>query len=328
MVNPAFSSRPTYPLAVPRYKLTIAYDGTLFYGWQRQEPPVHGVIGAQLPINTAGDFENIEFQGEDGKTRRKLRTVQEVVLRAVQEIVREPVQLIGASRTDSGVHAHGQVAAFTTSDVERGRGWPAERGAEPFLRALNSRLPDDVLIRSIELADPRFDPIKDCTSKGYSYTLHVSPHRALRDRQYVHHIWSPLDVDRMNQAAALLVGEHDFAGFAAAGHGRLTTVRTVLSCGVTLLAPGASGVDAHESGHRVRIDISGTGFLWNMVRIIAGTLVQVGWGKMPLENITKALETGDRRMAGPTLPASGLCLEWIKYDGTRCSGRVDGDAGT
>jgi tRNA pseudouridine38-40 synthase len=222
---------------------------------------------------------------------------------------------MGSSRTDSGVHARGQVAAFTTSDVEKGRGWPAERGTTPFLRAINSRLPDDVIVRSVELVDAVFDPINDCTSKAYSYTLHVSPHRPLWDRNYVHHIWSPLDVARMNEAAALLVGEHDFAGFAAAGHGRLTTVRTVLGCRVVEEeGTGASrhqGIEADE--RRVRIDISGTGFLWNMVRIIAGTLVEVGWGKMAPEQVTRAIETGDRRLAGPTLPASGLCLEWIKY---------------
>jgi tRNA pseudouridine38-40 synthase len=304
-----------YSVGVPRYKLTIAYDGTDFYGWQRQEPPVVGEGAARVPLSEDEGFENVEYEGEDGKIRRKLRTVQEVVLRAVQEIVREPVVLLGASRTDSGVHARGQVAAFTTSEVEKGRGWPVERGTEPFLRSLNSRLPEDVLVRSVELSTPTFDPINDCTSKAYSYTLHVSPHRPLWDRNYVHHIWSPLDVEKMNEAAALLLGEHDFAGFAAAGHGRLTTVRTVLACRVVeeegIEAARQRGIEAREG--RVRIDVSGTGFLWNMVRIIAGTLVDVGWGKRSLDDVRKALESGDRRQAGPTLPASGLCLEWIRY---------------
>lgn len=300
---------------MPRYKLTIAYDGTNFHGWQRQEPPVVGEVGARVPISEEEGFENVEFEGEDGKRRRKLRTVQEVLIRAVQEIVREPVALLGASRTDSGVHARGQVAAFTTSDVEKGRGWPAERGAEPFIRALNARLPDDVLVRAVELVDSSFDPIGGCTSKGYSYTLHISPHRPLWDRNYVHHIWSPVDVAKMNEAAALLVGEHDFAGFAAAGHGRLTTVRTVLSCRVVEEEEKRETQGGVEEGaRRVRIDISGTGFLWNMVRIIAGTLVEVGWGKRTLDDVRRALETGDRRAAGPTLPATGLCLEWVNYE--------------
>jgi tRNA pseudouridine38-40 synthase len=299
---------------VPRYKLTIAYDGTEFHGWQRQEPPVVGEGAGAIPVSDAEGFANVEYEGEDGRTRRKLRTVQEVVTRAVHEIVREPAVVMGASRTDSGVHARGQVAAFTTTESERGRGWPAERGTEPFLRALNSRLPEDVLIRSVEQVEPGFDPINDCTSKAYSYTLHISSHRALWDRNYVHHIWSPVSLDRMNDAARLLVGEHDFAGFAAAGHGRLTTVRRVLSCRV--LEEEGAQASRHQGteARRVRIDIAGTGFLWNMVRIVAGTLVEVGWGKKSLDDVKKALESGDRRLAGPTLPASGLCLEWIKYD--------------
>lgn len=309
-------------LGVPRYKLTISYDGTAFHGWQCQEPPVVGEGVGPIPVSDAPGFQNVEYTGDDGRTRRKLRTVQEVVTRAVHEIVREPVIVMGASRTDSGVHARGQVAAFTTTESERGRGWPPERGMEPFLRALNSRLPEDVLIRSVEQVEPAFDPINDCTSKGYSYTLHISSHRALWDRNYVHHIWSELDAQKMNEAAALLVGEHDFAGFAAAGHGRLTTVRTVLSCAVTRTAEMASlgervGGEVGGNSQRVRIDISGTGFLWNMVRIVAGTLVEVGWGKKSIDDVKTALETGDRRMAGPTLPASGLCLEWIKYGDPR-----------
>jgi tRNA pseudouridine38-40 synthase len=106
----------------------------------------------------------------------------------------------------------------------------------------------------------------------------------------------------MQAAAARFVGEHDFNAFAAAGHGRLSTVRTVLSCEVSTPGP-----------ERVRIDISGTGFLWNMVRIIAGTLVEVGRGRKTAEDVTIAIESRDRRQAGPTLPPEGLCLEWIKF---------------
>jgi tRNA pseudouridine38-40 synthase len=123
----------------------------------------------------------------------------------------------------------------------------------------------------------------------------------------VHQLFSTLDVDRMNQAAALLVGEHDFAGFAAAGHGRLTTIRTIFACGVTE-TPGEC-----EGTRRVRIEVTGSGFLWNMVRIIGGTLVEVGRGRKTLDDVRAALASGDRRLAGPTLPPTGLCLEWIKY---------------
>jgi tRNA pseudouridine38-40 synthase len=295
-----------------------------------------------------------------------LRTVQDVVQRAVRETVREMVQVVGASRTDSGVHAKGQVVSFSCSGDEppaeagaigpghgsgseevpgtgtppetqaephakqepagtaglprqatlRGVGWPVSRGPERLMRAINSRLPEDVQVLACEVTDANFNPIKGATSKAYSYTLHVAPpppvgeaRRALWSRRYVHQLFSALDVGRMNEAAALLVGEHDFAGFAAAGHGRLTTVRTIFACGVT------EGPGECEGTRRVRIEVIGSGFLWNMVRIIGGTLVEVGRGRKTLDEVRAALASGDRRLAGPTLPPTGLCLEWIKYGG-------------
>src|SRR5690606_14874544 len=111
------------------------------------------------------------------------------------------------------------------------------------------------------------------------------------------------------EAAARLVGEHDFAAFAAAGHGRLSTVRTIHACEVVEETPDATS-RRHDFGRRLRIGVSGSGFLWNMVRIIAGTLVEVGRGRMTPDDVTAAIESGDRRRAGPTLPAQGLCLEW------------------
>jgi tRNA pseudouridine38-40 synthase len=240
----------------------------------------------------------------------------------VRYVVREPVIVTGASRTDSGVHAAGQVAAFTTSEgVDRSRGWPAERGTDALCRALNSRLPEDVSVVGAAVVADDFDPIRDAERKAYSYRLHVSRHRPTWDRRYVHHIWSTLDLEAMNAAAAPLVGEHDFAGFAAAGHGRMTTVRTIFACNVvkeegptdsTPLPPGSLEALIPT---RVRIDVVGNGFLWNMVRIIAGTLVDAGMGKGDPKRVRQALTTGDRRLAGPTLPAQGLRLEWIRYKG-------------
>jgi tRNA pseudouridine38-40 synthase len=282
---------------MPRYRLTIAYDGTDFCGWQKQEPPTGlNVDPARIMPAMPGDAEG----------RIVLRTVQQVVEQAVREVVREPVELLGASRTDSGVHARGQVAAFTCES------WPASRGVRPLVRAINSRLPDDVLVVDAGVASHDFNPIGGAAAKGYSYTLHISPDRPLWDRRYVHHIWVSLDLARMQEAAALLVGEHDFAAFAAAGHGRQSTVRTVHACAV-VECPEAHGHLPVEM-RRVRMDISGSGFLWNMVRIIAGTLVEVGRGKMASEGVRRALETGDRRDAGPTLPPTGLCLEWVRYE--------------
>ena len=282
-----------------RYKLTIAYDGTDFCGWQKQEPTLehsektgsNRLIDPTLTPGTEG--------------RVALRTVQGVVERAVREIVREMVELRGASRTDSGVHARGQVGAFTcTGDEDAPVGWPVSRGPEALVRALNGKLPDDVVVRGAEIVDTEFDPISDCTSKGYSYSIHNAKSRELFDRKFVHHVWDTLDVEAMQRAAAVLVGEHDFAGFAAAGHGRQTTLRTIHRLDVTKVRED-----------RVRIDVEGNGFLWNMVRIIAGTLIEVGRGMKRAEDMPAILESKDRAKAGPTLPPTGLFLEWVRYGG-------------
>ncbi|HYE61765.1 MAG TPA: tRNA pseudouridine synthase A [Phycisphaerales bacterium] len=330
---------------MPRYKLTIAYDGTDFCGWQKQEPfadalhanpqarphqagATHATLEDRIRRGTAGELKlevqgSVHREGED-RPRVQLRTVQHVVERAVREIVREPVILMGSSRTDAGVHAKGQVAAFSCSGDDdagteplgaksrvdddtpptspRHSGWPLSRGTDRLLYALNGRLPPDALITSIEPVASHFDPIGDTRAKGYSYTIHASRTRPLWDRRYVAHVWETLDHARMHEAAKHLTGEHDFAAFAAAGHGRLTTVRTIYDCTVTRAAED-----------RIRIDVSGNGFLYNMVRIIAGTLADVGRGRLTPDDIPRIIASKDRRQAGSTMPPEGLCLEWIRY---------------
>lgn len=256
-----------------RHALTISYDGTEFHGWQRQR------IAAPAP-------------GEEPE----LRTVQSVVERAVRESVREPIELRGASRTDSGVHALAQCAAFSTTDDRRGP--PDERLA----LAINSRLPEDCLVTSCRAVHPMFDPVRHCVSKGYRYSIADTPDRPLWDRRFVHHIHTPLDDRAMAEAAVHFVGRRDFAACAAAGHGRLSTVRTVLSCEVVRTGAG-----------RIAIDVSGDGFLYNMVRIIAGTLLDVGRGRRAPAEVPSMLGSLDRARMGPTLPACGLRLEWIRY---------------
>ncbi|MEO0512277.1 MAG: tRNA pseudouridine synthase A [Planctomycetota bacterium] len=270
---------------MPRYRLTIAYDGTDFCGWQKQEPP------------------DPEQPGE----RVVLRTVQGVVEEAVRETLREPsLVLTGASRTDSGVHALGQVAAFTTEpDASAGVGWPEDRGCESLVKALNSRLPRDVLVRSAAAVPGSFEPIGGAVEKEYTYTMVSGPDRPLWDRRYVWHTWYELDAERMREAARALVGEHDFAAFAQINHGRSTTVRTIFRCGIEQ--------DERPDERRFVVRVSGSGFLYNMVRIIAGTLMEVGRGKIEPADIAGIIASGDRRRAGPTLPPMGLRLEWIRY---------------
>jgi tRNA pseudouridine38-40 synthase len=330
---------------MPRYKLTLAYDGTDFSGWQKQLPhqdsvPARLVMreddetqrregreeetqesqahhgdaqGTSPHAHTSHDSSSTESSSrpsrlrdqsaDDQRPRVELRTVQSVLERAVQHVVRQPVVIHGASRTDSGVHAKGQVAAFTCSD-DGGRtgGWPAERGTRALVRAINSRLPSDVLITAADIVAPDFNPIIGATSKAYSYRIWTSEDRPLWNRRTVLHLWRDLDHLSMDNAARAFEGEHDFAAFAAAGHGRQSTVRTVFSCRVR-----------RESPHELVIDITGSGFLWNMVRIISGTLVQVGLNRMSRQSVLDALASADRSKAGPTLPPTGLCLEWIKY---------------
>ncbi len=334
---------------MPTYRLMIAYDGTDFAGWQKQEPPDPGEAaaggGMPAPISTR-KLDPRLVAGAPGRVA--LRTVQAVVERAVREVVREPVVVRGASRTDAGVHARAQVAVFSCSDgaterrsdeVDGGRGspgaagargtggWPMSRGVDRLLRAVNSRLPEDVQVVRAEVVRDGFDPIGDCVAKGYSYTLWCGMHRPLWERRYVWHTYARLDLGAMQRAAAAFVGEHDFAAFAAAGHGRVSTVREVNACEVLVESDeaterrseeGAVGPASRaeaEPGRKIRLEISGNGFLYNMVRIIAGTLHEVGRGRIHSGAIPETIASKDRRRAGPTLPPEGLCLEWIRYRG-------------
>ncbi len=250
-----------------RYRLTVAYDGTDFHGWQKQLPP-------------------------DGPP---LRTVAGVVERRLCELLRQPIKLVGASRTDSGVHARGQVAHFDAASPV-----PVERLA----KAISSKLPEDVEVVDAAEAPPTFDAISDAKHKQYRYRMWCSDHRPLTKRHAVWHCWEPMEIDRMADAARRIVGTHDFEGFASANHGRETTVRTVFRCDVE--RPPGDDPEVH-------IVVEGDGFLYNMVRIIAGTLYEVGRGRYEPEQVDQVIATQDRRLAGPTMPPQGLCLEWIKY---------------
>jgi tRNA pseudouridine38-40 synthase len=225
--------------------------------------------------------------------------VQNVLERAVREVVREPVILVGASRTDAGVHAKGQVAAFTTS-----REIPLER----LPRAITGKLPDDVQVIRAAIVDEAFDPISDCVAKGYRYRIAHSCAHEGRVPLFDRHVtsWTPyrLDIERMREAAVRLVGTHDFASFTRMHHGRESTVRTVFECMATSV-----------SQYRLRLDISGSGFLHNMIRIIAGTLIDIGRGKFAPDDVDRILEARDRAAAGNTFTPEGLCLMWVRYGG-------------
>ena len=247
-----------------RYRLTVMYDGTDFCGWQKQEPP----------------------------GREALRTAQGVLETAVARTVRQPVVVTGASRTDSGVHALGQVVAFdaeTTIPVER------------LHLAINKHLPEDIAVTGASEAPADFDPIAQAISKSYRYTIHDASLRPVFDRRRVYHCWYTLDEARMHEATQHLIGEHDFASFANTHHGRESTVRMVHACAVT------------RQGERVHIDIAGGGFLYHMVRIVSGTLVEIGRGVWSPADVPRILAARSRAAAGPTLSPEGLCLMTVRY---------------
>ena len=254
---------------MPRYRLLVTYEGTDFHGWQKQEPP----------------------------EEKPLHTVQGVLEEVVRSVVREPIILTGASRTDAGVHAKGQVAAFSAT-----KELPPERLAQ----AITARLPEDVQVRHAEITRDGFQPISEARSKCYRFTYaHGKPPQSwppLFDRRTTYRIHHDLDPVLMQAGADHLVGEHDFAAFTQKQHGRDTTIRRIHACSVQTI-----------SSNRVELEVTGNGFLYNMVRIIAGTLMEVGRGHIAPDQVREAVQTGERRLAGPTLPPEGLCLEWIHY---------------
>lgn len=243
-----------------RIKLVVAYDGTNYHGWQVQD---NGI------------------------------TIEEVLNRTISELVQEDIKVIGASRTDAGVHACGNVAVFDTESRIPG---------DKFSFALNQRLPEDIRIQESCEVHADFHPRYADTMKTYEYNILNRRFELPSKRLYAAFCYYPMDIERMNQAAAYLVGEHDFKSFCSAGAQVQTTVRTIYAVNVT------------KEDDMVHIRITGNGFLYNMVRIIAGTLMQVGTGLMEPEQVKEILEARDRSKAGPTAVAKGLTLVEIRYE--------------
>jgi len=247
-----------------RIALRLAYEGTRYSGWQMQ------------PERT---------------------TVQGTLAAAIREVSGEDVVPKGASRTDAGVHALDQVAAFTST---------SGHAAEVWVRALNAKLPPDVAIRQGREVAPEFDPVSAAVGKRYRYRIHDAPWRPVLDRQLVWRWRGRLDDDRMREAAAALVGEHDFTSFETTPSTRLSKVRTIHALDV-LRPPLASDAPGAE----VWIEVEGNGFLYNMVRIIVGSLMMVGAGRRSPQWLGEALAARSRPAAGPTAPPQGLVLAAI-----------------
>jgi len=243
-----------------RIRLVVAYDGTNYHGWQLQPNAV---------------------------------TIEEVLNRALTELLREEIAVIGASRTDAGVHARGNVAVFDTEN---------RMAADKICLAVNQRLPEDIrVIRSEEVAMD-WHPRKQRCVKTYEYKILNRKIEMPDKRLYTYFCYYDLNLENMRRAAAFLVGEHDFKSFCSAKTQVTDTVRTVYDLTVE-----------RDDEDVITIRITGSGFLYNMVRIIAGTLLWAGTGLIAPGQVQNILEAKDRRAAGPTAPAKGLTLIRMHY---------------
>jgi tRNA pseudouridine38-40 synthase len=221
------------------------------------------------------------------------RTVQGEIEKALTTMTGKPVSLAGSGRTDAGVHAMGQTASFKSD---------AGLGPDVYLKGLNSLLPDDILIKGCEWVEPEFHARYDVRSKIYQYRILNRDMPAVMERHFIWHIRRPLDVPAMHKAASYFVGEHDFKAFEGTGSPRTSTVRHVIRAHVQQAVPD-----------RILFDIEAQGFLRYMVRNIVGTLVDVGRGRIPGEEVKRILLSRDRRQASATAPAKGLFLMAVRY---------------
>lgn len=242
-----------------RIALTVAYDGTRYCGWQ------------------------IQNNG---------RTIQGELNRCLQELLGHPVETMGASRTDAGVHALGNVAVFDTDSRIPG---------EKFSYALNQRLPEDIRIQASQEVAADFHPRYCESEKTYEYRILNRRFSLPTERLYSYFYHYPLDLEKMREATSYIIGKHDFASFCGAGAQVKTTVRLV------------TGFSVERIGEMVYLRVSGKGFLYNMVRIFVGSLIEIGNGVYPPEHMREILEARDRAAAGPTAPACGLTLLGIEF---------------
>ena len=227
-------------------------------------------------------------------------SIQQVIEEAIEKQFHETVHVMGSGRTDAGVHARGQVACFDLMHPI-----PCDK----LVLALNANLPDDIRILNMKEVSPEFHPQYDAKRKTYSYSFVNASVMPPEYRLYAHLVPEALDLKKMEEALSLLAGEHDFVAFRASGGQNLSTVRNIYEAKLSLRP--ASGVPLYE------ISVTGNGFLYNMVRIIAGTLFDIGRGRIPVENVAKALENGDRELLGVTAPAKGLTLVKVEYEGLK-----------
>lgn len=243
------------------YKMTIAYDGSRYFGWEHQP-------------NT-----DMTIQG-------KLEAV-------LSRMTDSPAEVIGAGRTDAGVHARAMTANVHLD---------TDMTPEEICEYMNRYLPEDICVREVRKASERFHSRYNALGKNYCYTCYVGAQKPVFNRKYVYVPEEIPDVDRMRQAAEYLVGTHDYASFCGNPRMKKSTVRTVDKIEIT------------QKGAYLNLNFHGTGFLQHMVRILTGTLLEVGFGKRTPESMPELIEAKSRSLAGFTAPAKGLCLVKVDYD--------------
>lgn len=241
-------------------RFIVAYDGTRYHGFAKQKEVV---------------------------------TVQSKLEEAISYIVRHEVEVIGAGRTDAGVHAKGQCCMF-----ESDTSIPLDK----LRRAINSKLPQDIIIKEMDFAPEDFHPRFSAKRKTYRYQIRYQGDRDPFNYRYEYFYPRTLNIEDMKKAASYIEGTHDFKAFCAAGSSVLSTVRTVYS------------LDIVEKDNVIQIDVCGDGFLYNMVRIIVGTLLKVGLGQTKPCEVSSIIESKDRKQAGPTVPPHGLMMLDIEYE--------------
>lgn len=237
----------------------------------------------------------IEYDGTNycgWQKQNNEKTIQEEIEKAIYKAVGEVVEVIGSSRTDAGVHARGMVANFKTNATI-----PFDR----FKYAINDKLPDDIAIIESEEVSEDFHARYDSKGKTYCYSIINRQQKPAIGRNYVYHFKWDLDIEKMREACKHFIGKHDFKAFRSLGSSVKTTERTIEELYI------------ESEGEKINIFITADGFLYNMVRIIVGTLLKVGRGKIPVEDIEKIILLGDRKKAGPCVPAQGLILEKVYY---------------
>jgi tRNA pseudouridine38-40 synthase len=262
-------------------KLTLSYDGTDFNGWQ---------------------------------TQPGYRTVQETLENAIAQLTgEERIRVNASGRTDAGVHAVGQVVNFYSN---------TEHSPEVLVRAINAHLPDDVVIRDAADVPQSFDANRDAKCKLYRYIIHDGDVPDPFLRRFAFHCRHKLDVSKMCAAAKALEGRHDFHSFETDWPNRMSSVRTITHLAIQRVSSHflpievgpASRAGPESAGDFIWIEVEADGFLYNMVRAIAGTLINVGRGYWPVEQVSAILQAEDRAQAGPTAPAHGLFLMRVTYE--------------